>query len=393
MEVLNVDREIANPSLQRPIRVGFVMHVMQVAGAEVLVKQIIERLQGTINATVFCLDGLGELGQQLIERGTPVVVLGRKAGLDRSLIGKMASEVVSRKIELLHAHQYTPFFYSALARAIGRCKCKIIFTEHGRHYPDLVPWKRRWINRLILGRFADIATACCDFSTQAVRTNEGISHTITLPNGVDLTQLPPRGSPAEQFQLRTRLGLCPSGRYATCVARFHPIKDHPTLLRGWKIVLEKVPDARLLLVGDGPEKSKSIQLAEDLGISHSVDFLGIRHDVADILRAADLFVLASVSEAASLTLLEAMASQCPSVLTAVGGNGEHVTDSVHGFLVPRADPVQLAESMVRLLLNPRLAQELGAAARERVIEHFDLTKVIDLYAAHYRHLCPAPHPQ
>ena len=156
------------------------MHKMQVAGAEVLVKQIIERLTGVIDATVFCLDGIGELGHQLIDAGTPVIDLGRKPGLDWSVAGRLATEIKTRDIEVLHAHQYTPFFYSALARLRYRVSAKIIFTEHGRHYPDIVSWKRRMTNRLCFQRYSDVTTACCDFSTVALQNVEGFPRAFTL---------------------------------------------------------------------------------------------------------------------------------------------------------------------------------------------------------------------
>lgn len=369
-----------------PIRVGFVMHVMQVAGAEVLVKQIIERLGDRIEATVFCLDSLGELGQQLLDVGVPVVVLGRQPGLDRSVAKKLAAEVRSRGIEILHAHQYTPFFYSALARVFGRARCKIIFTEHGRHYPDIVSWKRHWANRLFLSRYADVATACCDFSTEAVRRIEGFPRAFTLPNGVDLHQLPARGSAAEQQALRQRLGLDPDRQYVACIARFHQVKDHPTLLRAWREVQREQPEARLLLVGDGPERPACEALVRELQIGDSVEFWGIRHDVADILRAIDVFALTSVSEAASLTLLEAMASGCAVALTDVGGNAEIATEGVHGFLTPRGDHRRLAQRLSELLSTPQLTRQFGAAARARVVESFALSDVIDSYFQQYASL-------
>ncbi len=370
------------------------MHVMQVAGAEVLVKQIIERLADRIDATVFCLDSLGELGQRLLDAGVPVVVLGRKPGFDRSVAKKLAKEVRTRQIEVLHAHQYTPFFYSALARFLGRAPCKIIFTEHGRHYPDVVSWKRRWANQLLLSRYADVATACCDFSTEAVRRIEGFQKTFTLPNGVDLAELPPRGNTQQQAELRSRLGLEVGRPYAACVARFHPVKDHATLIRAWARVHAALPDAKLLLVGDGPERKSiesQIQLLarQDAGLSmlgSSIEFWGIRHNVSEILRAVDVFTLTSESEAASLTLLEAMASECASVITDVGGNGEHLRQGIDGYLVPRGDDSQLALKLIQLLSEPSTTQDFGRAARRRVEEKFNLADSVALYSEYYEQL-------
>ncbi len=371
------------------------MHKMQVAGAEVLVKQIVERLTGTIDATVFCLDGIGELGRQLIDAGTPVVELCRKPGLDWKVAGRLASEIKSRDIQVLHTHQYTPFFYSALAQLGHRASTKIIFTEHGRHYPDIVSWKRRWTNRLLLQRYADITTACCDFSTVALKEIEGFSHAFTLRNGVDLQTLPARGSTNEKTELRHRLGLDPNTAYAVCIARFHTVKDHATLIRAWAQVHTALPNAKLLLVGDGPERHNLKQQLKTLAtrrssLATSIEFLGIRNDVADILRAVDVFTLTSVSEGASLTLLEAMASGCASVVTDVGGNGEHLREGEDGFLVPRADDRQLADRLVKLLSDEKLRATFGNSARQQIAERFSLNDAIDSYADHYRALAGRP---
>src|SRR5262245_47585746 len=121
-----------------PIRVGFVMHLMQVAGAEVLVDETIRRLGHQIDPVVLCLDGTGQLGERMRSDGIPVVDLGRRPGIDIVIARRLAYQISSRDLEVLHAHQYTPFFYSALARLLVRRRLYLVFTEHGRHYPDEV---------------------------------------------------------------------------------------------------------------------------------------------------------------------------------------------------------------------------------------------------------------
>jgi len=360
------------------------MHVMQVAGAEVLVAQIIERLKNVIEPTIFCLDGIGELGKQLTEQGIQVVVLGRKQGIDKTLPRRFANEINTRGIEVLHAHQYTPFFYSALARFAGAWKTKIIFTEHGRHYPDVVSAKRRWINRVLLSRMSNASTACCEFSAKALERHDGFPGVVSIPNGVDINTLPGRGTLEEQRSHRLRMGLQKECFYVACIARFHPVKDHATLLRAWAIVNERMSNAKLLLVGDGPEKPALQTLTKSLGIESNVEFWGIRKDVADILRAVDLFALTSVSEASSLTLLEAMACECPAILTAVGGNGEHIANGVHGAFVPRGDYQELGNRICELLADQPQRIRMGLAARERVVKEFNLGATVSRYEELYR---------
>jgi glycosyltransferase involved in cell wall biosynthesis len=371
------------PSIPRKPRVGFVVHLMQVAGAEMLVKQIIERLQEEIEPTIFCLDAQGSLGQQLEAKGVPVVLLNRRPGIDHSLPWRFAKALRRNQIDILHAHQYTPFFYSSLAKLYGAWSVKVIFTEHGRHYPDYVSWKRRLANRLLLSRLSCARTACCDFAARAAEVHDGFQPVETIPNGVDLANFPRRGNAAERHALRQRLGLESDLLYVGCIARFHPVKDHGTLLQAWRRVQSKVPKARLLLVGDGPERAKIESLAAELGIADTIRFWGIRHDVPDILRAIDVFTLTSLSEASSLTLLEAMACECPVVVTDVGGNSEHLTDGIEGLLVPRQDHEKLGECLQAILLRPEWRERMALAGRQRVERQFSLQNTIARYEKLY----------
>src|SRR5205823_5713868 len=121
-----------------------------------------------------------------------------------------------------------------------------------------------------------------------------------------------------------------------------------------------------LFAGDGPLRPELEALARQLGIETRVRFLGIRHDVPDLLQAADVFVLTSVSEAASLTLLEALAAGRPAVVTAVGGNPEIVRDGREGLLVGRGDVRGVAEAVLKILDDPGLAARLGECGAARV---------------------------
>jgi glycosyltransferase involved in cell wall biosynthesis len=173
--------------------------------------------------------------------------------------------------------------------------------------------------------------------------------------------------------------MSPDTVYVVCIARFHPVKDHETLVRGFAILHSKEPATRLLLVGGGPQEGFLRNLVEQLGLGDSVEFWGIRRDISDILQACDIFSLTSVSEAASLTLLEAMANGCPVAITDVGGNPEHITHGVHGLLSKRADPQGLAENLERLIRDPVEAARMSRAARDRVTRDFLLSRAICRY--------------
>ncbi len=405
---------------------------MQVAGAEVLVRETITRLGPAIVPTVFCLDSVGKIGEDLLSRGVDVIALGRRPGWDFGVSRKLAAAATERRIEVLHAHQYSPFFYAALAKAMmfganllpsflapsplrgegwgggenlhpGEASTprpnpppqggkgpdsrvpSLILTEHGRHFPDVVSPPRRAVNRLVLDRFADRVNACCAFSARALSRNDGLAgnRIEVIENGIEVDRY---GPATDRPALMRRLGLDPARRHVVHVARHHPVKDQPTLIRGFAGVAAQFPDVDLLLVGDGPLRPDLERLVAELGIADRVNFMGIRSDVADVLRAADVFGLTSVSEAASLTLLEAMATGLPVVVTAVGGNPEIVRDGVDGLLFPRGDAGRCAAALRRLLADPAYAKSLGESGRKRVQEKYRLEQTVEAYHRLYREL-------
>jgi glycosyltransferase involved in cell wall biosynthesis len=358
---------------------------MQVAGAEVLVRETIRRLGPRIVPTVFCLDRVGPIGEELVADGIDLVCFDRTPGRDYGVGRRLAAAASARRIDVIHAHQYTPFFYSALAKPLCRPRPKLILTEHGRHYPDTVSPSRRAFNRLVLDRLADAVNACCRFSGRALSAVDGFrgSRIEVIENGIQVDRY---GPAADKPALKRTLGLDPGRRYIVHVARHHPVKDQPTLIRGFSTAAADLPDVDLVLVGDGPLRQDLEDLARSLGVAGRVKFVGIQSNVPDWLAAADAFALTSVSEAASLTLLEAMATGLPVVVTAVGGNPEIVRDGVDGLHVPRGDAAALSAAFRRLFGDPALAARLGAAGRTRARDRYRLEGTIDAYFALYSRL-------
>ena len=366
-----------------PIRIGFVLHVMQVAGAEVLVAETIRQLRPHLEPVVLCLDRVGQLGAVMQEEGVPVIDLQRRPGLDLGVVRRLAGEIRRHRLEVVHAHQYTPFFYTALARALVPQRIHLLFTEHGRHYPDHVGAKRRWTNRLVLRHLADEITGVCRFSADSLAAKDGFpaARVEVIENGIQFDRY---ASPPDRAALRASLNLDAGRQYVVCIARFHPVKDHQMLLNAFAHVAAARPDADLLLAGDGPLRAELESRVQALGLTHRVQFLGVRGDVPALLGAADVFALTSVSEAASLTLLEAMASGLPVVVTDVGGNPEIVRDGTDGYLVPRGEAAAAGARLLQLLNDPAHARAMGHAGRTRVRERFNLSDTVRHYESKYR---------
>ena len=145
-------------------------------------------------------------------------------------------------------------------------------------------------------------------------------------------------------------------------------------------------------MGDGPLRETLTELVRSLGLDSRVHFLGVRSDVPDILRALDVFALTSLSEAASLTLLEAMAAGVPVVVTAVGGNPELVRHGIDGLHVPRGDAGATATALLQILDDPGPASVMGSAARQRVVERYQLDATVAAYLQTVSEICARSHP-
>jgi N-acetyl-alpha-D-glucosaminyl L-malate synthase BshA len=349
------------------------------------VAETIRRLRRAINPIVICLDGVGALGEVMRTEGVDVISMDRRPGFDFRLPFRMARVIRARRLQVLHAHQYTPFFYGALAAKLAGVGTRTVLTEHGRHFPDVVSAKRRMANRCVFDRLADRVTAVCAFSARGLSEQDGFDagRIEVIENGIDVDAYRPS---SDRDGLRQSLGLDTARRYIATIARFHPVKDHRTLLAAFARVAVAVPDVDLLLVGDGPLRSDLESLVRTLNLADRVRFFGVRRDIPAILGAIDLFALSSVSEAASITLLEAMASGKPVVVTDVGGNPEIVRGGVDGLLTPRGDATAMAAAMISLLKDPVLAARMGASGAARTADRYRLERTVERYQQLYSEL-------
>ena len=186
-------------------------------------------------------------------------------------------------------------------------------------------------------------------------------------NGVDLSRY---DHPERCSTLPTEYGMEPGSRVVGVVARLEPEKGHPTLLEAWPLVLRSVPNAYLLIVGEGSRREALEAQARDLHIAHRVVFTGRRDDVPAVTAALDVAVLPSYREAQGLSVLEAMALSRPVVASNVGGIPEMITDGLTGLLVPPHDATALAGAISRLLLDHPYADTIGRAGHDMVHDRF-----------------------
>lgn len=358
------------------------LHSLNVGGAEVLVARIARRLSNRYRFVFACLDELGPLGEQLRDDGFVVDVLGRNSGLDLGCARRLSRFLRSHGVEVLHAHQYTPFFY-ALASRVFRSYPPVLFTEHGRWHPDYPRRKRIVFNRIFLRRH-DHVIGVGEAVRQALINNEGISaeRVKVIYNGVNSTEFVGGG----RSDARRALGIGDRDDVVIQVARLDALKDHFTALRAIERLTAARPTLQLLLVGEGPERRAIEAEIDRRGLQNHVRLLGLRSDVAQLLTAADAFLLSSVSEGIPVTVIEAMLAELPVVSTRVGGVDEVVKSEVTGLMAAAGDDATLAEALDRLLSNESLRRQMGQAGRQRATELFSEQQMHESYAQLYREM-------
>lgn len=368
------------------LRVCQLLHTLNVGGAEVLTARLVRRLREQHDFVFVCLDELGSLGEELRREGFTVEVLARKPGLDVRCVWRLASFLRRQRVQLVQAHQYTPFSYAQLARLLYP-SAPILFTEHGRHQPDYPRRKRMLFNRWMLRR-RDHVVAVGEAVKQALIANEGLpaGRIEIVYNGIDTDRFTP--SSDERVKVRHELGLNPDSLAIFQVARLDYLKDHPTAVRAVARVVKEVPDARLFLVGEGPERPAVEAEIDRVGARQQVIFLGLRKDIPQLLRGADVFLLTSTSEGIPLTIIEAMATALPVVSTNVGGTGEVITEQT-GLLAPSGDDAALAAALVRLANDSPLRRQMGDAGRRRAVETFSEAQMANRYSDLYQEMCHA----
>ncbi len=363
------------------------LHGLEVGGAEVLSARLARQLRGKYRFLFVCLDQKGSLGEELEAEGFPVHCLARRAGLDLGCIRRLSRLFEQEGVDLIHAHQYGPFSYGAMARSLGRLSVPLLFTEHGRHFPDVTSRKRRLANRWLL-RPSDRVIGVGNAVREALIKNEGFAsqRVGVIYNGIPLDRFG-AGSSVDRDRIRHELGISADSFVLAQVARLDYLKDHATALRMIRRVADRLPGAQLLLVGEGPERTQVESLIAQLGLANQVRLLGQRSDVPCILQASDVVILTSISEGIPLTLIEAMAAELPVVATDVGGVNEVVVHGKTGLLAGTGDDSALAQHVIELAGDRHARERMGRLGQARARALFSESRMHSGYVELFESLC------
>ena len=306
-----------------------------------------------------------------------------------SLASKMVDVSQNEKLDIIHAHYAIPHATSAyLAKKIlGKEAPKVITTLHGTDI-TLVGAEQSY---LPITRFSieqsDFVTCPSNYLKSATYEKLSVSkekEITVIPNFVDTDIFSP-GSIENKAALAKLIGCCPvkeNVKLITHVSNFRPVKRIQDVIKAFALI-EKQVRSHLILIGDGPERTKAESLCRELNLNNKVCFIGKQATFISVLRCSDLFLLPSESESFGLAALEAMSCGVPVVATNVGGLPELIDDGVDGYLAPVGDVEEIAAKACAIITNNDVQVGFSNRSRQKALDKFSLQKIVSLYEDYY----------
>jgi len=367
----------------RQIHVLQMIDGLNVGGAEVLLRDLAQGLNGDRYRVSVCYSTPGPLVSEVAALGVPMTRLPRLARVDPLLLARMCRVMWQDPPQVVHTHLFKSDFHGRLAARI----CGVPVVVSTLHNSDA------WASNAVLGslygataRFADrlfaVSEEVREFAIE--RTGVAPDRVITILNGVPIQKF--AGQSAAGRALRQELGIAGDTPLAGIVGRLMPQKDHETFLQAALRIHAALPQARFLVVGDGPLRAELTARAATLGLGDAVLFCGLRKDIPAVMSAIDLLMFSSRWEGLPVTLLEGMAASRAVVATAVGGVPGVMVDEATGLLAPAGDPAALADAALRVLGDPALRARMGQAGYERVVAHYSIEAMVQRIAGQYEEI-------
>jgi glycosyltransferase involved in cell wall biosynthesis len=360
---------------QQVIHVLHVVPTLRPGGMELSLGRLVSRLAGRrFRHTVACLIGEPTIRDQF--PGSTMFECFHSVPNEPALPLRLWRMVRRVKPTVIHARNWGAWPDVALARLLVFPLVPLVFSFHGRDSVGPMPLRRRLAFRMLARVTTCLFTVSGEarrFLVEQVGLTEGQIRVI--PNGVDTTKF----APAPAGPQRERLVVGTAGSLT-------PVKNQELLMRSCADLLARGADFEIRVAGDGPERSRLLDLAEALRLADRVQFLGHVDDIHAFLHSLDIFVLPSHSEAHPNALLEAMACGLPCIATRVGGMPEMLDGGRAGLLVDANDRQGLATALEALIGSPQRRAALGEVGRSRVSQWYSLDQMLEAYASLYRSL-------
>jgi len=366
----------SDEALTRPVRVMHLLFSLRTGGTEMGVVKLVNALDRSRTISSICSCKPADSLKLKVASDVPLFEFDRRNGNDPGFVLALARLLRRERPDVLHTHSWGTLFEGLVAARLA----SVPFVVHGEHGTlearrfNLLAQRWGWMRA---DRLLSVSSRLAD--RMAAQVGVARARICVIRNGIDTN----RFNPAARAAARQQLAIASDDVVIGTVGRLVPVKDQSMLLRAAAELKRRTRQFRLLLAGDGPLRDALQEQAHALGIQNEVSFLGERRDVEVVLAACDVFVLSSLSEGLSNTILEAMSTGLPVVATRVGGADELVDDGRTGVLVPPAQPDALATALASLIDDPAARRTMGAAGRLRAEREFSIARMAADYEALY----------
>ena len=373
---------------RRPLVVHVIFR-LDIGGLENGLINLINGLPDTdFRHAIVCIDEFTDYRERILRDDVEIVAICKRPGTDISALSRLYG--VFRRLRPAIVHTRNLGALDALLPAFLAGVRSRIHGEHGWDVNDLDGnnQKLRLLRRLhapLIHHYIALSKHLEQYLIEKIGINAG--RVTQLYNGVDTSRFrPSTQNTADQRQLKPSFGS--NTVSIGTVGRLNAVKDPLNLVDAFVHMIKRKPrlaeTARLVVVGDGPLRRSVICRLDEVSMTEIAWIPGARDDVPQILRSFDLFVLPSLAEGISNTILEAMATELPVVATNVGGNPELVADGKTGMLVAPNSPVAMADAMEKYISNSEIRHLHGMAGRRRARNTFGLDVMLKAYRDLYR---------
>lgn len=347
--------------MNQALSIVHVVDSLEVGGLErVTVDLAKAQLAAGHQVCVFSINATQGLKPELLASGIDVIE-GHKAGtLDRKVLSKLRELLRVRRADVVHAHNFVPNYYAALAKLMMRRSPVQVCTCHDMGM-RLANRKLRWLFKWSLTQTQEVAMVGRQVYERYLNTGlVPAAHARPVLNGIPLAKF--ERTQAQRERARAELDLDADDVVIGCVGRLVPLKNHRLMIEVFPRLKERHPRLKLVIIGDGELMPALQAQVAAMGVGESVILAGQRSNVSALLPALDIFALPSQTEGVSIALLEACASGLAVLATRVGGNPEIIDDGGTGILIPADDNEALAVGLERLVSQPEWRRQLGSAA-------------------------------
>lgn len=368
-------------SVDRPVRVMHLIYSLEFGGAQKMIGYCVERInRSEFDQSVCALVAEGPMADYCRSLGVKVYCLNKRKGFGPRAIVSLTRLLRELEIDLLHTHEDSSQLHGTLAALLAK-GIRIVRTKN-IVLPEPEIRIYRFLNP-ILNLFTAKLIAVSDIVKHSHRRVDPFSKHkyVTVWNAVARTE-PVKEDEREKW--RKKFGIEPSDRIIGFVGRLHLQKGLSYLVEAVSQICRAEPDARIMIVGEGPFGSTINKQVSESRLGDRILFTGQQSNVPAMLSLMEIFILPSLWEALPLALLEAMESGRPVITTPVGGIRDVVEQGVNGILIPQENPAAIAEAVIRLLRDKALAHRIAKAGQETVRKRFSVEQQIESTESIYR---------